>query len=74
MKETFLKAADSLLARILPEITAAGCCPPDYHFCCLSGGPCTAYGYPATGWEIHYTCNCTEVLEFNGTCCSRATC
>jgi hypothetical protein len=68
MKKYFIKLADRAVARVLPEVTAAGCCPPDYHTVCVNYGPCSG----STGWtelEAHYTCNCQEVFTFQGWCC-----
>jgi hypothetical protein len=68
MRQSFVKVADRVLARVVPEITAAGCCPPDYHYVCVNGGPCSSYT-GITEYEVHYTCNCTEVFDFLGYCC-----
>ncbi len=67
VKGAVVKLADRMLARILPEFSAAGCCPPDYHqICILYRGPC----YPrAQEFNCYYDCNCNEHCQMQNYCC-----
>jgi len=62
------KVVDRLLVRVLPEDTAAGCCPPDNHYLCVVNTPCHIPGTHKE-FQVHYTCNCTAIYSYVGKCC-----
>jgi len=64
---TLIAIGERLLQRLVPQISAAGCCPADDHCeCCLDGICGSLY----TMWDCRYDCNCNLHCTYNGDCCA----
>jgi hypothetical protein len=63
---TFVRSVNRVLAHVLPQESAAACCPPDDHGECwyLTGSPCAVYGY-GTLCACYYNCNCNDFCNCN---------